>query len=157
MTEHEHPVVAITTTNQLLHIAPAAAVLEHIDDEAKGVPPEDLPKWDFYSATGNVLLRATDPETGHSRLDPDPSAEDPTALDQQLLVDRIDAFLAAVQVEATRDLLSGIEPVHVRTPRAVGDLPDVVVGLAAVMSMPDNISQPDVRDWLHNLGHRLFG
>lgn len=157
MTEPEKPVVAITKGNELLHIALAADVLGHIHDEEKTVPPAGRPAWDFYTATGEVLVRTTDPATGQPRLDPDPTADDPTALDRQLLVDRIDAFLAAVQVEATKDLLTGIEPEHVRTPRAVGDLPDVVVGLAAVMTPHAIFSQPDVRDWIHNLGHRIFG
>lgn len=157
MTEPEKPVVAITRANELLHIAPAAEVLGHIGTEEANVPLADRPAWDFYTDTGKVLVRTDDPVTGDPRLDPDPAADDPTALDRQLLVDRIDAFLAAVQVETTRDLLTGIEPEHVRTPRAVGDLPDVVVGLAAVMSLNSVASQPDVRDWIHNFGHRIFG
>lgn len=157
MTEPETPVVAITDDDQLLHIAPADDVLAHIHTEEQTVPPADRPAWDFYTATGQVLVRTTDPATGEQRLEPDATADPPTALDRQLLVDRIDAFLAAVQVEATRDLLSGVETDHVRTPRAVGDLPDVVIGLAAVMSPHAVFTQPDVRDWIHNLGHRIFG
>ncbi len=153
----EQPVVAITTTNHLLHIALAADVLAHIDAESANVPAAQLPTWNFYAATGRALVRRDDPATGTSRLVPDPAENAPTVKEKQLLVDRIDAFLAAAQVELSTDLLSGAQLKHRRTPRAVGDLPDVVTALAAVMVLPDGPSQPDSRDWLHNLGHRIFG
>ena len=88
-------------------------------------------------------------------LEADTTAAEPTDLDRQLLLDRIDAFLARVQVELTRDLLLGIDPEHRRVPRITGDLRDVMVGLAAVMTVPVSIVQPDSRSWVHNLGHRL--
>lgn len=151
MTEPDKPVVAITTTNGLLHIAPAADVLAHIDREQEDVPEAQRPTWDFYSATGRPLKRQD------GALVPDPDGKAPTAIRKQLLVDRIDAFLAAAQAELTKDLESGANLKHRRTPRAVGDLPDVVTALAAVMALPDGPSEPDSRDWLHNLGHRIFG
>jgi hypothetical protein len=152
------PVVAITADDTLLHIASPDDVLDHLGQEA-GNPgvAVDSQTWQFYSANGVALVQATDPATGAVTLVADTSAAEPTDLDRQLLLDRIDAFLARVQVELTRDLLLGIDPEHRRVPRISGDLRDVVVGLAALMTVPVSIVQPDSRSWIHNLGHRLRG
>ena len=152
------PVVAITADDTLLHIASPGDVLDHLGQEA-GHPGAavDPQTWQFYSATGAVLVQVTDQVTGVVTFEADATAAEPTDLDRQLLLDRIDAFLARVQVELTRDLLLGIDPEHRRVPRITGDLRDVVVGLAAVMTVPVSIVQPDSRSWIHNLGHRLRG
>ena len=150
------PIVAITADDTLLHIAPPADVLDHLGQEA-GSPGAavDPQIWQFYRADGVALVQVTDPGTSVVTLEADTTAAEPTDLDRQLLLDRIDAFLARVQVELTRDLLLGIDPEHRRVPRITGDLRDVVVGLAAVMTVPVSIVQPDSRSWIHNLGHRL--
>lgn len=153
----ELPVLAITGSNTLLHVALAAKVLEHVDAEddiaEEGVPQPD---WTFFDATGRPLERVE--VDGVSLLHADPTLPEPGELERRLLVDRIDAFLAAVQVLLTSDLVDGIIPEHIRVPRATGDLREVLVGLAAVMSLPVDVTEPDIRqDWLHNFGHRLFG
>lgn len=155
--EPELPVLAITASNTLLHVAPAAKVLEHIDAEdgiaEEGMP---LPDWEYFDATGRPLDRIE--ENGVSVLRADETLPEPGELERRLLVDRIDVFLAAVQVLLTSDLVDGIIPEHIRVPRATGDLREVLVGLAAVMSLPADVTEPDIRqDWLHNFGHRLFG
>ena len=113
--------------------------------------------WEFFAADGTVLSQVTDQATAKVTLEPDPEATPPTDLDRQLLLDRIDAFLARVQVQLDRDLQTGMVAEHRRVPRLSGELPDVVAGLAAVLQVPVTITQPDSRNWVHNLGHRLRG
>lgn len=149
------PVVALTVDDTLLHIAPAAEVLAHLADEAGRPGALDARMWQFFATDGTALVQVTDPVTGAVTLGPDPAATAPEELDRRLLLDRIDSFLARVQVELTRDLLTGIASPHRRVPRLDGDLPDVVTGLAAVLTVPTSVTQPDSRDWVHNLGHRL--
>jgi hypothetical protein len=151
------PVVAITVDDDLLHIAPPTEVLAHLADEAGGPGALDPLTWEFFAADGTVLSQVTDQATAGVRLEPDPEATPPTELDRQLLLDRIDAFLARAQVQLDRDLQTGMVAEHRRVPRLSGDLPDVVAGLAAVLHVPVTITQPDSRSWVHNLGHRLRG
>lgn len=149
------PVVAITVDDTLLHIAPAAEVLAHLADEAGHPGALDPQLWEFFAADGTVLTQETDPGTGAVTLAPDTSLAAPADLDRRLLLDRIDSFLAKVQVLLTRDLQTGVAAEHTRVPRLSGDLPDVVAGLAAVLTVPKSVVQPDSRDWVHNLGHRF--
>jgi len=151
------PVVAITVDDDLLHIAQPAEVLAHLADEAGGPGAVDPSTWEFFAADGTVLSQVTDQSTAKVTLEPDPEATPPTDLDRQLLLDRIDAFLARVQVQLDRDLQTGMVAEHRRVPRLSGELPDVVAGLAAVLLVPVTITQPDSRNWVHNLGHRLRG
>jgi hypothetical protein len=151
------PVVAITVDDDLLHIAPPAEVLAHLADEAGGPGAVDPLTWEFFAADGTVLSKVTDQATARTTLEPDAEATPPTDLDRQLLVDRIDAFLARVQVQLDRDLQTGMVAEHRRVPRLSGELPEVVAGLAAVLQVPVTITQPDSRNWVHNLGHRLRG
>ena len=151
------PVVAITVDDDLLHIAPPTEVLAHLADEAGGPAAVDPLTWEFFAADGTVLSQVTDQATAAVRLESDPEATPPTDLDRQLLLDRIDAFLARAQVQLDRDLQTGMVAEHRRVPRLSGDLPDVVAGLAAVLHVPVTITQPDSRSWVHNLGHRLRG
>jgi hypothetical protein len=151
------PVVAITVDDDLLHIAAPTEVLAHLADEAGGPGAVDPLTWEFFAADGTVLSQVTDQATARVTLEPDPEATPPTDLDRQLLLDRIDAFLARAQVQLDRDLQTGMVAEHRRVPRLSGDLPDVVAGLAAVLHVPVTITQPDSRSWVHNLGHRLRG
>jgi hypothetical protein len=149
------PIVAITVDDTLLHVAPAGDVLPHLAAEAGRPGVLDPLVWEFFAKDGTVLAQHTDPGTGAVTLEPDPAFPAPEELDRRLLLDRIDSFLARVQVVLTRDLQTGIAAEHVRVPRLTGDLPDVVTGLAAVMTVPRSIVQPDSRNWIHNLGHRF--
>lgn len=149
------PIVAITVDDTLLHIASADDVLAHLAAEAGRAGALDPLVWEFFAKDGTVLTQHTDAGTGAVTLEPDPALPAPAELDRRLLLDRIDSFLARVQVLLTRDLQTGIAAQHVRVPRLTGDLPDVVTGLAAVMTVPKSIAQPDSRDWIHNLGHRF--
>jgi hypothetical protein len=149
------PIVAITVDDTLLHIAPADDVLAHLAAEAGRPGALDPQVWEFFAKDGTVLTQQTDPGTGAVTLEPDPAFPTPAELDRRLPLDRMDSFLARAQVLLTRDLQTGIAAEHVRVPRLTGDLPDVVTGLAAVMTVPKSIAQPDSRDWIHNLGHRF--
>lgn len=146
----EPPVVAITDHDLLLHIAPAGEVVAHVTT----VPEVALADWSFFDATGHPLTAQTDDEDVLVGFAPTSPGVDPTAAEKQLLIDRIDSFLARAQVQLdAENVQAGPDPEHVRVPRVTGDLPDVITGLAAIMTVPG--PQPDVRDWLHNLGHRL--
>ena len=153
--EEPVPIVALTVDDTLLHIAPAAEVLAHLADEAGQPGALDPGTWQFFAKDGTPLHQVTDPVTEVVTLEPDAAAAPPEELDRTLLLDRIDVFLARVQVELTRDLLAGVDPVHRRVPRFTGDLPDVVTGLAAVLTVPVSVVQPHSKNWVHNLGHRL--
>jgi hypothetical protein len=146
----QDPVVALTDRDLLLHVAPAAEVVTHVVAEAD-VPLGD---WTFFDGVGLPLTAETDDSgvlVGFVETSP---GVVPSASDKQLLVDRLHSFLARAQVRLdAENAAAGGTPAHVRVPRVDGDLPDVITALNAVMRLPT--SQPDVRDWLHNLGHRL--
>lgn len=147
------PIVALTVDDRLLHIAPAAEVLTHLQQEAGPNVALDPSTWNFFRKDGIPLVLQTDSTTGGATLVEDTTKPPPEDLDRQLVLDRIDLFLARVQVVLDRELKKGISSTHTRVPRLTGDLPDVVTGLAAVMTVPQSTSQPHIRDFVHNLGH----
>lgn len=157
MTEPEPPVLAITAENDLMHIAPAAAMLEHIDGEATEAGPagDPVPVYEFYDLTGRPLQLVTAASGGQS-LEPVPGAPDPTPLGRQLLVDRIDLVMARTQVVLSTDLANGVAADGARVPRVQGDLREVVTALAAVVTFDDD-SGPRPGNWVHNMKHRIFG
>lgn len=148
------PVVALTVNDSLLHIAPVAEVLDHLTEEAGSPEAVDPGVWEFFTKDGTVLTLGADPGTGALTLTAAAEAAPPSDLDRQLVLDRIDAFLARVQVKQTRNLVRGEEADHRRVPRLTGDLPDVVVGLAAVLTVSAD-PDPHSTNWVHNLGHRI--
>ena len=153
--ETSEPVVALTVDDSLLHVAPAAEVLSHLLAEAGPNGSLDPSQWEFFGRDGTMLALEADPATGAPTLVENAAAGEPSDLDRRLLLDRIDAFLARAQVTLTRELQIGVSSVHRRVPRLTGDLPDVVAGLALLMSLPESVNQPHSRNWVHNLGHRL--
>lgn len=166
MTTPELPVLAITPNNKLLHVAPAAQMVTHLGGEAIGPGSGGgVPQMEFFDNTGRTLSLVIDPETGAVTLQVDASQPDPEPLTRQLLVDRIDSFLAQIQVLLTQDLINGLRPGLTRVPRVQGDLVEVLVTLATADPLPGSpppVNQPpgtvngsNFGSPLHNFGHRL--
>jgi len=163
MTTPEMSVLAITPENTLLHVASATEVVAHLEAEVLGPGNGAAPSMDFFDGTGRTLSLVTDPETGAVTLQVDASQPDPEPLTRQLVVDRIDSFLAQAQVVLTQELLHGTTPGLERVPRVQGDLTDVLATLAEAEGPLPVIPQPGTNTLfnagspLHNLGHRVFG
>jgi hypothetical protein len=164
MTGPEPLILAITTTDSLIHVGSGPDLLPHVgqeaaDYEAIGQTPPD---WEFFDITGTELRLVRD-DAGHATgFEPaDPQAGDPGAAFRALLVDRIGVFQARAQVVLDRKQAAGDydgDPeARLRAPVVSGELRDVLPALQVLGGRAKPPGEPDPGSWLHNLWHATFG
>jgi hypothetical protein len=157
-------ILAITTTDTLIHVGRGADLLPHVaqeksDYEGTGQTPPD---WQFYDAKGADQQLVHDGEGHPTGFEPvDPSAPDPGDAVRALLVDRIRVFQARVQVVLDQRIADGDyegDPeARRRAPVVDGELTDVLAALEVLGGRAKPPGEPDPGSWLHNLWHAAFG
>lgn len=139
-------VLAIAADDRLLHAGQAFTVLDHVRQGTDPVPA-DL---EFYDAQGRRLTVVG------GDLAVDTGAP---AVDEQLLLDRIDVVQARMQVALDRQPLVPAtqgERVMTRLPRVSGELPEVVALLAFLNGDLPAVNDPNSGPPWHQVAH-LFG
>jgi hypothetical protein len=142
--------LAIAPDNATVHVGPANLMAGHVSlglhaATAKLRAPLPLPTLELFDESGRRLTPVWVGGQLTFTLDP---TQAPT--DEQLLLDRIDAALAQLQVQQDlKPLPNG--PADGRVPRPVGSLPEVIGKLAVEF---DFLSPaPNRGNWLHQLAH----
>ena len=163
MTDPDHPVLAISPTNDRMHVGAAAVVLPHVRAEAPAAgSTTPAVAWEFYDAHGRALSVDA---SGPALVVVDPAAPAPGRALRQVLVSRIDLVLAHAQLrldaaiaadEAAGEPLAADD--RVRGLRVQGELADVLVVLAALdPDLDPTPADPHSGSWWHNFWAHFGG
>ena len=150
----DEPVLAIRSDDGFMHVAPAAALLEHVSE----IAGDPTPELEFHDGAGRRLhvvagalemLTVADPDGGTEPL--------PVLTDPQLLVDRIDVVLARTQVALDRAAAPLVVDGRAitRIPRVSGELPVVLHLLACLGGALDSHADPGPATGWHAVYHLL--
>jgi len=155
--------LAITTTDDLVHVGTVEGLRRHLDDHAqqdRDNEPPRVPNWEIFEVDGHRwrIVQATE-DGDPTGFEPIPDAPEPTDTGNAYLVDRLDAFQARVQV-----VLDGLwaddarehPPFH-RSPRVTGELRQVAAALYKLCPADPGVEEPHPGSPLHNLWHLVFG
>lgn len=158
MSDVQAPVLAISPSNDRMHIGLPATVLKHVKAEepvlGSGTP---VIAWQFYDSDG-IALVVEDGDGGEELVPQDPTDEAPGRAARQILVARVDLVLAHAQLRVDQRLAertAGGDPPgpgdRTRMVRVQGEFGDVLTMLFALE--PDlnaNPEAPNPGSWWHN-------